>query len=475
MDASAPNPLLTAGLPAAEVARWEVALGVARWEELGLPGAAALLGRVVRAGEALLGRLPAKAARGEAEAAAAGAVHERLRRARAGFLRAHVGAVYRELTDGEREFVRAEALVYRAAERFPGLAPTRAAVLAERELLQRDKEGLEIDQGMFLSHVLSHRRAGAHLVHAMLRPRPEALERLPAFCRDGVADLGGAHLERRGAAAILSLHNPRFLNAEDDSTIDALEIGADLALLDPAVEVGFLRGSVARHPRYAGRHVFNAGINLTHLYHGKISFLFFITREMGFINKLYRGLSGPEFRPGEPEDTLEKPWIGVVEAFAIGGGAQLLLVMDQVLAEEGAFFNLPARKEGIIPGLANLRLPRFFPDQLARQAILFDRSFDVSSPDGRLVVSRVVPRAEMDRAIEEVAAALTTSGLVSAQGNRKALRVGQEPLATFQAYMATYAREQAFCHFSSALIANLERYWVERQKSNVENPPPVPF
>jgi thioesterase DpgC len=49
--------------------------------------------------------------------------------------------------------------------------------------------------------------------------------------------------------------------------------------------------------------------------------------------------------------------------------------------------------------------------------------------------------------------------VVSAASNRKALRVGQEPLAVFQAYMATYAREQARCHFSPALIRNLELNW----------------
>jgi thioesterase DpgC len=48
---------------------------------------------------------------------------------------------------------------------------------------------------------------------------------------------------------------------------------------------------------------------------------------------------------------------------------------------------------------------------------------------------------------------------VSAAGNRRALRVSQEPLDAFRRYMAVYAREQAYCHFSPALIANLERYW----------------
>ena len=48
---------------------------------------------------------------------------------------------------------------------------------------------------------------------------------------------------------------------------------------------------------------------------------------------------------------------------------------------------------------------------------------------------------------------------MSAAGNRRALRVGQEPFDTFRSYFALYAREQAYCHFSPALISNLERYW----------------
>jgi len=54
---------------------------------------------------------------------------------------------------------------------------------------------------------------------------------------------------------------------------------------------------------------------------------------------------------------------------------------------------------------------------------------------------------------------LAGSGVVSAAGNRRALRIEEEPLDAFRRYMAVYAREQAHCHFSPALIANLERNW----------------
>ena len=269
---------------------------------------------------------------------------------------------------------------------------------------------------------------------------------------------------RAGKAGIVTLRNTRYLNAEDDTTVPPMETAIDLVLLDPEIEVGVLRGDVVTHPKYAGRRVFNAGINLTHLYDGKISFVdFYLTRDLGFVNKFYRGLSGPEFWPDEPEATVEKPWIAAVEAFAIGGGCQLLLVMDRVLADRGAYFNLPARKEGIIPGAANLRLPRHVGDRLARQGIMYERGFAADSAEGALLCDEVVPPGEMDAAIARTVTSLTSSGVVSAAANRKALRVDQEPPDTFRRYMATYAQEQARCHLSSALIRNLEHYWTSRR------------
>jgi thioesterase DpgC len=65
----------------------------------------------------------------------------------------------------------------------------------------------------------------------------------------------------------------------------------------------------------------------------------------------------------------------------------------------------------------------------------------------------------MDSAIDAIVERLTGSGVVSAAGNRRALRIAEEPLDDFRRYMAVYAREQAQCHFSAALISNLEKNW----------------
>src|SRR5262249_40267286 len=120
---------------------------------------------------------------------------------------------------------------------------------------------------------------------------------------------------------------------------------------------------------------------------------------------------------------------------------------------------LPARKEGIIPGAANMRLPRFVGDRLTRQAIQYERRIECDSPEGRLICDEIVPSGQMDTALDKVIAGLTSSGVVSAASNRRAIRIAQEPLDMFRAYFAVYAREQAYCHFSPALISNLERYW----------------
>jgi thioesterase DpgC len=375
------------------------------------------------------------------------------------FLRANVGAIYDELTDGLTKPLRDQELLAAAAEHYPGLVPSAAEMAAEGERKLADKQGLEIAQGLFLSHVLALPTAGSHLVWAMLRPTAEALDRLDDFRATGVADLGTVEVRREGGVGHLELRNPRHLNAEDDTTIGPCEVAVDLILLDPEIELGVMRGGVIEHPRYEGSRIFGSGLNLTRLYLGQLPFVFFITRDLGYVNKIYRGLSGPEHRPGAPEETTEKLWVAAAETYAIGGACQLLHVMDHVIAARGCRLFLPARKEGIIPGASPLRLPRSVGDRLARQAILSGREFEAGVPPAELLCDEVVEPDDVDEALDARTEALTSSGLVNAAANRRALRVGEEPLDVFRQYMATFSREQAYCHLSPALVRNLEEHW----------------
>ena len=368
--------------------------------------------------------------------------------------------IYDELTQSGERFLRVDEVCRLAAEK--GVLPDSQALAAEAALPQRDKKGLEKEQGEFLSAVLADPEAGTHLCHAMLLPLQASSEKFADYDARGEIDLGGAHLKRQGKAAVLTMRNRRYLNAEDESTLPGMETAVDLALLDPKTEVCVLRGDTVEHPKFAGRRLFGAGINLTHLYQGKIRYLWYLIRDLGFVNKFYRGLALPEQSP--EVDSTEKIWIAALEGFAIGGHCQILLTMDYTIAAQDAYMTLPARKEGIIPGAADLRLPRFVGDRIARQAIMAERRIDCASPEGGMICDQIVPPAAMDEAIAAIVEKLTGSGVVSAAGNRRAFRAGQEPLDLFRRYMAVYAREQAQCHFSPALIANLEKHWNAAQR-----------
>ena len=414
---------------------------------------------------AALARLPARRRRSAAEAVAAAGLLERGRALRDRFLRVHAGTLYHRLTGGMSRFLRVETLAYEAAAQVPGLVPARAQVAAESALAQKDKEGVEVDQGLLLAHLLAVPEAGRHLCHAMLLPRPESIAHLPRLQRDAVVELATATVRRDGKAIIVETRNPRFLNAEDETTLDDFEVAVDLAIFDAEAPVAVLRGGVVQHPKYAGRRIFSAGINLTDLYQGRICFLWYLRRDLGPLNKIYRGLATPEAAPDDVRAvTPEKPWIAAVDTFAIGGGCQILLVMDYVLAERGAFMTLPARKEGIIPGAANLRLPRFTGERMARQLITHGRRLDCDTPEGRLICAEIAAPEAMDLALARAVEEMTTSGAVSLLGNRRALRIGAEPPEMFRAYMAVYAREQALCHFSPQLIANLEQNWRAQER-----------
>jgi thioesterase DpgC len=353
-----------------------------------------------------------------------------------------------------------------AAAAVPGLVPSPAELAAEQARALPDKAGLELAHGLLAAHVLALPGPGRHLCEAMRRPLPAAAGHLPELRAAGEVDLGPARVTRQGRAGILELRNPRHLNAEDDTTLAATECAVDLILLDPAIEVGVFRGGVVAHPRYQGQRVFGSGINLTRLYQGRISYLFYLVRDMGDVSKIYRGIRLAGAGAGSSaEGGTEKLWLAAVEQFAVGGACQLLHVADHVLAARGSRLFLPAREEGIIPGASNLRLPRFVGDRAARQAILSGREWAAGEPDAALLCDEVVEPGEMDRAIADRVAALTSSGLVNATANRRTLRAGQEPLDLFREYMAVYAREQAHCHLSPALVRNLEVHWRARERA----------
>ena len=98
--------------------------------------------------------------------------------------RHHLRCADREAT----RFVRVEELAAAAAKLIPGLVPSQKDIAAEEGLLQSQKAGLEIDQGLLVSAVLRSEQSGRHLCHAMLLPTRQANDLLPKFVKDGASN-----------------------------------------------------------------------------------------------------------------------------------------------------------------------------------------------------------------------------------------------------------------------------------------------
>ena len=376
------------------------------------------------------------------------------------FLDEHSKTIYNLITHNKKNHFKINELVFSANDYVPYLNPSKEELIIENKKFLKDKDGIETDQGLFLSSILSHQEEGNHLCHSMLLPSQLAKEKMDEFKTNKKVQFDGASVKKYDKHIIVTLENKQYLNAEDERTLLPLEAAIDLAILDDDTEICVLRGEKVDHPKYADKRTFGAGINLTHLYQGKISFLWYIIRDMGAVNKVFRGIANTDT---SPENSLfpikEKPWIATLDTFAIGGGCQYLLVMDHIMAEDQSYMTLPARKEGIIPGMANLRLWRFTGDRIARQAIQNGLTIKSNSPEGKLICDEIISKNNMDKSLLKTINAYTNSGVVGASSNRRAFRIGQEPLDTFRKYMSAYCHDQAYCHFSPALIKNLEYYW----------------
>lgn len=415
-----------------------------------------ILASYVNEAEKRLLTLPAKFECNTQEKQLKDEIYQACRKIRSQFIHRHHEAVYAILTDDFNQHYRLEELVFRAAERFPGLVPTRAQINEEQALIQAEKEGLEIDQGIFFHGLLRSQNIGNHLFDAMLFPCARALALQHQIKGVDKIDLGTVLYERRSHTAFLTINNPQCLNAEDNHFVADMETAVDLALMDEQVRVCVLRGGIMTHPRYANKRVFCSGINLKDLSHGRISFVnFLLTRELGYISKIVHGLLHDPLNPIVALRTIQKPWIAAVDSFAIGGGMQLLLACDKVIAEDNSYFSLPAAQEGIIPGAANYRLPRLGHARLSRQILLSGQKIFASSANARYFCDEVVRSTALEAAINVAVDLLSEPAVIA---NRRMLNFTEEPRASFLAYMAEFAYMQAVRLYCPDVLAKMNRF-----------------
>jgi thioesterase DpgC len=408
----------------------------------------------------VLSTLPAPAERNPDEHARATAAQVPARTARCRLLKVQSDRLCHEVVGQGSHRLSLTDMSYRLATIVPGLTPSPAEMEVERGRRQSAKEGLEIDQGIAYSALLRS-CAGNDLLRSQRLPTDEARSWLPQFQRTGAIEMPVVSVRRTNGVAEITVANQRYLNAEDESLGQQLEIAVDLALLDPAVHVGIVRGAVMEHPRYAGRRIFSSGINLTLLCAGQIPFLGFVMqREVGYLSKIQRGL-WEQRQQTDPTARGGKPWIAVVDGFAIGGGLQLMLTFDYVISSDTAYFTLPAAREGIVPGAANLRLGRVLGPTLARQVLLGGRRIAATDPAAALLCDAIVAQDEVDGAIERAVRAMDSPSVVA---NRHMMTAFEEPEDQLRGYLAEFAEVQVQRLYSRDVLQRLEQQWMRRQR-----------
>ena len=371
------------------------------------------------------------------------------------FLSKNVKQVYRALTRDLQDYVTVTELCSRASLKYPILVPSAEQMELERVLPLNEREGRELILSSFVSEFLRDSQCGRHLLASMRQPSAFANGQLEEFSRHGVVHFGVVKVERQGSAAVITLENKDCLNAEDLELLTQLELAVDIVLLSPNISVGVVRGGVMDHPKHKGRRIFCAGMNLRKLSLGQIPFVeYLLSREMGLMEKIRRGLWLPGALSGH-RLTHEKPWVGVVEGFAIGGGLQMLLNFDKIIASEEVYFSLPATQEGIIPGLANFRLSRIVGKKLARRMILFGEKVAAVSEEGRLLCDDVVNPNEIESAAHYAVQELSGTSVAA---NRHMLNISDEPERDLLNYLAEFSIIQAERSLSNDVISKVKNW-----------------
>jgi len=146
------------------------------------------------------------------------------------------------------------------------------------------------------------------------------------------------------AVAIVTINRPEARNAVDRAVAEGLAHATEAVENEPGVRAGIVTG--------AGGH-FCAGMDLKAFLRGEV------VRIPG------RGFAGITQAP------LAKPWIAAVEGYALGGGFEIALACDLIVAGDDARFGLPEVKRGLVANAGGLvRLPRQMPRRIASELVL---------------------------------------------------------------------------------------------------------
>ena len=213
-------------------------------------------------------------------------------------------------------------------------------------------------------------------------------------------------VETRGRVGLITLNRPKALNALNGELIAELNQALDVFETNPEIGCLLLTGS---------EKAFAAGADI----------------------KLMQPLTYPStyledfVAPWERIGRYRKPIVAAVAGFALGGGCELAMQCDIVIAADNARFGQPEIKLGVMPGIGGTqRLPRFIGKAKAMDLCLTGRMMDAAEAERAGLVSRVVPLASLLEEALKTAEAVASMSLPIAMMTKESINQAYETMLT---------------------------------------------
>ncbi len=249
-------------------------------------------------------------------------------------------------------------------------------------------------------------------------------------------------IENHGKVAVIRLNRPKAMNALNDNMMNELGDALFKFDADPAVNVIIVTGS---------EKVFAAGADIAAM----AEYTYADTYSGNYIGRNWEHILN-----------VRKPVIGVVAGYALGGGCELAMMCDFLIAADSAKFGQPEIKVGVTPGAGGTqRLPRTIGKSKAMDMLLTSRMIDAAEAEGTGLVSRICPADQLRGEALKVAPTIAEMPVSVAMAIKDSVNRAFETTLTegvryerrfFHAAFGTPAQKEGMSAFLAKRKANFE-------------------
>ena len=209
-------------------------------------------------------------------------------------------------------------------------------------------------------------------------------------------------VEQRGRVGLITLNRPKALNALNRDLMEEVIAAARAFDTDPAVGAIVITGS---------EKAFAAGADIKEMQSRSFSDVY----------------GGDLFSDWDRITKIRKPIIAAVAGYALGGGCELAMMCDLIIAADSAKFGQPEINLGVIPGMGGTqRLTRAVGKSKAMDLVLTGRMMDAEEAERSGLVARIVPAADLVDAAVAVAETIGAKSLPVVMMAKEAVNVALE-------------------------------------------------